>query len=206
MKVDLHPAPWFDGKPSSGLKEAVELLDGAWLDAAMDWFTVTLSPGRSGSGPKGLQPFINRVLESRFAAEGWFTHDGRFLKDDVWVRVTFRHQMSLGSDLIDALKVRNKENVQQVAILAASHEFLGIITPNDQNVLTSFEKLDMNVRDLEGCLDIPLFLGRLTPKTSLPAEVLKALRRTRPRYRPPREGGPAPSTSSRKAPPAGDPT
>lgn len=179
---------------SGELERALDLLDGAWRDAAFEWFTATLSADSKRSRPKGLQPFMNRIIEDRFEGDGWLAHGGRFLKGETWVRITFRHQMSLGSDFIDALKVHRKEGARQVAIFAASHEFLGTITPNDQNVLTSFEKLDGQMRDLEGCLEVPLFIGRLTPKSPLPPEVLKALRKTRPRDRYLRGDG-YPSTS-----------
>ena len=58
-----------------------------------------------------------------------------------WLRITFRHQMSLGSDVVDALKVCRKGGMTEAAILAASDQFLDVISPNDARALVSYEKL-----------------------------------------------------------------
>jgi hypothetical protein len=68
-------------------------------------------------------------------------------------------------------------------VFAASDRFLDVISPNDARALVSFEKLRREVRDLDGCLDIPLFIGRLEPSSELPAEVAAVLRDARPRDR-----------------------
>jgi hypothetical protein len=73
--------------------------------------------------------------------------------------VTFRHQMSLASDLLDALKVAAQEDAEQVAIMAASADALATISPNDQHALTSYEKLRRRCTTSTGCMDIPLCSG-----------------------------------------------
>jgi hypothetical protein len=64
------------------------------------------------------------------------------------VRVTFRHQMSLGSDIIDAIRAHHRAGMELVAIMAASRAFLNVISPNDAAVLTSYEKLKAEVDSL----------------------------------------------------------
>jgi hypothetical protein len=88
--------------------------------------------------------------------------------------------MGLGSDLLDALKVVRKSGFAVAAVLAADREFLGVISPKDAAVLTSFEKLRLAVADLDGCLDIPLFIGHLRPVSPLPPNVAKVILGARP--------------------------
>ena len=103
------------------------------------------------------------------------------MKDSTWVRVTFRHQMSLGSDIVDALKVCKKEGITLAIILAASRESLNIISPNDASALISFEKLQREIISLNGAMDIPLLIGELTPKSAASQVIDDALRKERPR-------------------------
>jgi hypothetical protein len=184
MNVTLEPAPWYRGAPNESLLRGIQLIgDNIWKEAAEDFFADRLAKTAVGrSAPKGIQRYINQVLEDRFTSEGWAAHDGRFFwRNDVWIRVTFRHQMSLGADLMEALKVHRKERIAQVAIMAASHSFLSTISPNDAAALVSFEKLRTSVVDLEGVLDLPLFIGRLEPRSLLRPEVQAFLRKGRPR-------------------------
>ena len=106
---------------------------------------------------------------------------GYFTKADTWVRVTFRHQMSLGSDIIDAQKVCAKFGVKLAMILAADRDTLSIISPNDAGAIVSFEKLERAVFDLDGVIDIPLVYGKLTPMTHASWSVESQLLKERPR-------------------------
>lgn len=165
------------------MMQGVEIVGkGIWLEAATDFYAERLAALQAGRRPPmGIQKYLNRSLDRAFESADWGVHEGRYLSGDAWMRVTFRHQMSLGSDLIDALKVNKKEGVAQVAILAAPLSFLRIISPNDMHVLTSYEKLRLEVLALEGCLDIPLFVGKLTPSAGLPRDVEDFLTKKRPR-------------------------
>lgn len=49
--------------------------------------------------------------------------------------------MSIGSDVLHALKVCRKGGATEVLILAASERFLDVMSPNDARALVSFEKL-----------------------------------------------------------------
>lgn len=98
-----------------------------------------------------------------------------------WLRVTFRHQMSLGSDILDAIKVCKKEGMEQAIILAANKSTLQLISPNDANALVSFEKLQSEIWSLNGALDIPLIIGELSPFTSASEDIDNELRKNRPR-------------------------
>ena len=106
---------------------------------------------------------------------------GYFFKDKTWVRVTFRHQMSLGSDILDAIKVCKKEGIQQAVILAANRRTLKIISPNDAPAIVSFEKLEKEIMSLNGALDIPLIIGELSPMSSASEDINNELRKSRPR-------------------------
>lgn len=158
------------------------ILDGVWREAAIEFYAVRaarLAKGRQA--PKGVQSFINAALDVRFEEAGWEGTGGRYRFEDAWLRVTFRHSMSLGADFLDALRLTRKEGVAQVAIVAASADFLQLITPNDAAALVSFERLMSQAVELDGVFDFDLFVGRLTPVSTLPVEVAVALARERPR-------------------------
>jgi hypothetical protein len=164
-----------------------ELLEGSWREAALEFYAVrTARLSRGLQAPIGVQSFLNDELEHRFEAAGWEGSAGRFRNGDSWLRVTFRHSMSLGADFIDALRLVRKEGVREAAIVAATADFLRLISPNDAGALTSYERLWSQAAELDGVIDIELFIGRLTPATDLPPEVSAALGRQRPRdrYRP----------------------
>ena len=89
--------------------------------------------------------------------------------------------MSLGSDILDAIKVCKKEGMQQAVILAANRKTLDLISPNDAAAIVSFEKLEREIMSLNGALDIPLFFGELTPVSSASSDINVELRKARPR-------------------------
>lgn len=185
MKVWLMRAPWSAAHESAELMEAINIISAnVWKQAASLFYARREAKLRHGvSAPKGIQPFLNEILEKRFNENGWMAVDGRFRKEDTWVRVTFRHQMSLGSDILESIKVFRKEQVKQVAIFAASQDFLRIISPNDANALVSFEKLSAEISDLQGVLDLPLFIGRLEPLSILPKDIYEEICKKRLRDR-----------------------
>lgn len=183
MRVTLLTAPWYEGQPTQALLEACDILgDDTWRDAAVGFYAERAARIRRGrSAPKGIQPELNKVIARRFEHAGWFGSDGRFAKDRTWVRVTFRHQMSLGSDILDAARLCAKEGYVQVAIIAAESTFLRTISPNDYGALVSFEKLRIAIAELQGVLEIPLFLGALSPQSVVPPDIAAELRKDRPR-------------------------
>lgn len=185
MRTSLRPAPWYAGTPSPLIHDAISILGrGVWTEAATEFAADRIAREKRGvSAPKGVQAYINRSVTSRMVEAGWEGVDGRFRRDDTWVRLTFRHQMSLGADILDALKVCKKEGVRTAGIFAATTAFLRLISPNDAPALVSYEKLAVGVDELNGCLDIPLFIGRLEPASPLTAEVAAALAGTRSRDR-----------------------
>ena len=152
MRVGLLPASWYQEEPTSELVEACKILgDGAWREAAIAFYAKRAARLRRGrSAPKGMQSELNNVIDSRFYDAGWIGSDGRFVKGSTWVRVTFRHQMSLGSDFIDAAKVCAKEGCTQAAILAGESDWLRLVSPNDWRALVSFEKVRIAAAELQG--------------------------------------------------------
>ncbi len=183
MRVTLQAPPWGAAQPSPALQSALRLLaDDVWSETAVRYYADREAKlRRARRAPKGMQSELNRVISERFAAEGWIGCDGRFAKERTWIRITFRHQMSLGSDLIDAMKMCEKERYELAVILAADAKTLRLISPNDAAALVSFEKLRIAVADLEGVTDIPLLIGSLTPQSMPSTEVAQALLEGRPR-------------------------
>ena len=128
-----------------------------------------------------MQKFINELFDEKFEKAGWDGDSGYYFKNKTWIRITFRHQMSLGSDFINALKVCKKEGIELAVIIAANRETLNIISPNDAGALVSFEKLLNEMMTLDGVTDIPLMIGELTPLTQASQGINQEILKERPR-------------------------
>lgn len=183
MNTRLLASPWVRTHKTEETSEAIEILkDDVWKEASVLFASerdAKMLLGRSA--PKGMQRYLNEVISKRFSLNGWIGDAGYFFKGKTWVRVTFRHQMSLGSDILDAIKVCKKEGMEQAVILAANKKTLDIISPNDANAIVSFEKLEREIINLNGALDIPLLYGELTPFSSASIDINNELRKARPR-------------------------
>ncbi|MBR0534286.1 MAG: hypothetical protein IJK19_06315 [Bacteroidales bacterium] len=183
MKTRLLASPWTKPQLTRETAEAIELLhDDVWKEASVLFAAERDAKLRSGqSAPKGMQRYLNDVITKRFTSKGWIGEAGYFFKEKTWVRVTFRHQMSLGADILDAIKVCKKEGMQQAVILAANRKTLNLVTPNDAAAIVSFEKLEREIMSLNGALDIPLLFGELTPLSSASSDINEELKKARPR-------------------------
>lgn len=163
--------------------EAVEIIaDRLWADSATQFYADRDAKLRMGKrAAKGMQATLNKMLVEKFSSKDWYAEAGYFMKGDTWVRVTFRHQMSLGSDIIDAQKVCARFGVKLAMILAADRSTLNVISPNDAAALVSFEKLEREILDLDGVISIPLVYGKLTPLTHASRAIENQLLKDRPR-------------------------
>ncbi|MGI6033591.1 MAG: hypothetical protein ACOX69_09265 [Coriobacteriales bacterium] len=183
MKVELYTPPWGAPEMTNEGQEAIEIIgDNLWAESSVEFYAERDAKLRNGKrAPKGMQATLNKLLVKKFKEKDWLADSGYFLKKDTWVRITFRHQMSLGSDFIDAQKVCALSNVKLAIILAADRQTLDIITPNDSAAIISFEKLQREVIGLNGVIDIPLLYGKLTPKTHAAQTIESQLMHDRPR-------------------------
>jgi hypothetical protein len=183
MLVNIYPAPWHSQSPSPELIEACNILGSdVWREAAIDYHALRSAKLKHGrSAPKGMQAELNRVIDSRFMHNHWNGNNGRFIKNETWVRVTFRHQMSLGSDILDAAKLCARENYKQAIIIAGESDWLQIVSPNDCKALVSFEKLRIAVSELNEVINTPLFIGSMRGKSELPKEIAFEIYKDRPR-------------------------
>ena len=183
MKTRLLASPWVKSRITEETAEAIELLkDDVWKEASVIFAAEREAKIKSGkSAPKGMQRYLNEVIAKRFNSNGWNGEAGYFFKENTWIRVTFRHQMSLGSDILDAIKVCKKEGMIQAVILAANRKTLDLISPNDAAAIVSFEKLEREILSLNGALDIPLLYGELSQMTSASNDINQELRKYRPR-------------------------
>ena len=172
MKATVTKAPWVNDDLTPESLAALELIDGSWREACSRFVTMSQIKVSAGkSAPKGIQFFLNEVLTERFVEAGWDADDSRFRLNSTWVRVTFRHQMSLGSDLLDAVRLSSMGGVTQCLILAAGNEFLRIITPSDAMAICSAEKFVSQVARLNGAISAPIFIGELAPSSKLSTPV-----------------------------------
>ena len=183
MNTRLFASPWVKTQKTVETEEAIELLkDDVWKEASVLFAAEREAKMKfNKSASKGMQRYLNDVIIKKFTSNGWIGEAGYFFKEKTWVRVTFRHQMSLGSDILDAIKVCKKEGIQQALILAANRRTLDLISPNDAAALVSFEKLEREILNLNGALDIPLLYGELSPASSASNDINVELRKARPR-------------------------
>lgn len=183
MRVQLFAPPWGAPEMTEEGREAVRILgDNVWSDAALRFYAERDAKLQMGyRAAKGMQGTLNKVLKKKFEEYDWYAEAGYFIKGDTWVRVTFRHQMSLGSDIIDAQKVCARSGIKLAMIMAADRATLNTISPNDASALVSFEKLEREILDLNGVINIPLVYGKLTPLTRASRAVENQLLVDRPR-------------------------
>ena len=172
MRIEIKKTSFCQDDLTPESKEVLSLVNGVWSEACGHFVAIRAVQRQSG-GVKllGIQKSINHVLNERFLDAGWSGQDSRFRKNSTWVRFTFRHQMSLGSEIIDAIKVAKKEKITQCFLISAPHEFLQIISPRDAGSLTSYEKLVNELATLENVISVPLILGALVPISSLSSQV-----------------------------------
>jgi len=185
VRLTYTRAPWTDQIPCDALMEVTTILqEGVWRQAAVEFSREKTKAAAAGKvGPQGVQSFLNGNIDERMDQNDWKGNQGRYRKEDAWIRITFRHQMSLEADLLDALYENKRQGASQTAIVASGNDFLKIISPNDWRALCSYEKLKAACGRLEGCLDFPLFVGKLEPFSDLPKDVTTLLSSQRPRGR-----------------------
>lgn len=172
MKVSVQKATWYKDDLTPESVEAVTLLNGVWREACNHFAAATNSKLVNGmKGPMGIQQFINEVIDERFLEAGWDGKNARFRKSDTWVSISFRHQMSLGSDLYNALWLWKRDGVNQVLLLAATLDFLHVVTPLDANSLTSFERFAAAISQMTGAFEPPIIIGALEPNSKLDGRV-----------------------------------
>lgn len=172
MKVDLQRVPWYDGELTEEALGGIQLLAGAWREAT-ERFTTMQAVRKAASRPAamGIQASLNEVIDERFHEAGWEGDQARFRMANTWFRITFRHQMGLGSDFLDAVRLSSLEGIEQCVILGAPLEFLRVISPKDAGSLCSFEKIALQASRLEGAVAPPLLIGALKPVSQLPKSV-----------------------------------
>ena len=163
MKTALSMPPWGSPEPTKELMEAIGIIGSGTTASAKAQYNQLKRKG--GSVPKGMQSSINKVLDTKFENAGWSVKDGRYIKNGTYVRVTFRHAMSMGTDILDVLKACAKDNIHLAVILTCDLESLRKIAPSQASSMVSFEKLSHEVQDLDGVIDIPLMIGELIPKS-----------------------------------------
>jgi hypothetical protein len=151
-------------------------LSGVWKSAATEFYARFVALSAHGKNPPlGMQPVINSQLNEMMVAKGWQGSSGRFIKDNVWLRITFRHQLSLGSDFMDALLVAHREQMQALVIAAPSIEFAQLITPRDFKAITTFDKLETYFNRAQDLYQVPLAIGRLEPDERLDSAIEQLL-------------------------------
>jgi hypothetical protein len=144
------------------LSEIKSILDGAWSTASDLFSARNHARTEQNRTPRvGKQSDLNEVLQARFEENLWHGSDGRFFKDSNWIRFSFRHSMSLGSDFLEAFRVHKLEGYQVVCLMYADEILLKKIWPSGGQALCSFEKSSAYWSQLNSILDMPLVIGRL---------------------------------------------
>jgi hypothetical protein len=161
MKVEFE-STYQGALESPHLAEVKSILDGAW-GSAVDLFSARnhVREQQKRNPKVGKQSDLNEVLEARFEQNLWHGSDGRFYKDSIWIRFSFRHSMSLGSDFLEAYRVHKLEGFQVVCLMYADENLLQKIWPSGGQALCSYEKSVDYCSQLNTVLNMPLVIGRL---------------------------------------------
>lgn len=162
MRVDFR-------EPIGGLPPTKELetipmaLSGVWDTAVAQFEASNFVKVHRGNKPSlGMQGQLNDAIDLGFQDQGWSGSDGRYAKGNTWVRVSFRHSMSLGSDFLDAQRQIVLEGFEQVALIYAHQHLLKQISRKDGGSLCSFERAALLLHDVEVISpSLPIWLGRL---------------------------------------------
>jgi hypothetical protein len=172
LKAELKRPSWYTEDPTPEAIEALSLLNGIWSEAATRFAAIrSVQESKGKITSFGIQKHINQIIDERFPANEWEGSKSRYRKGDTWVRITFRHQMSVGAELFDVIKMTGKEKVKQTLLLAASDDFLKVISPRDAGSLSSFDKLAQEMSYMRGTTEVPLILGCLKPISALSGPV-----------------------------------
>lgn len=148
--------------------ESLTFFEGLWKRAAEDYAAEFMGKNAVGARtPKGIQKYLNEVIARSMSENGWRGGEGRFFKDSEWVRVSFRHSMSLGSDLLDALRLFKTEEYERLTIIGASKSFLKLISPSDAGSLCSGEDYRAQIGLNSAIMKIPICVGILNPISQL---------------------------------------
>jgi hypothetical protein len=138
------------------------VLNGSWEEAIYSFKAANEVRLKQGRNLKvGKQADLNNVLEERLIAAGWNGSEGRFFQSANWLRYSFRHSMSLGSDFLDAFRMHKIEKFEKIALIYASEKLLKEIWPGGGGALCSFEKAESYWSQFENILKMPLWLGKL---------------------------------------------
>jgi hypothetical protein len=172
--------------PSFSTLEATQRLatldyfEGVWANAA-DEYAAEFMGKRSvgGKTPRGMQKHVNAAIQKRLYELGWEGVDGRYHKGDEWLRVSFRHSMSLGSDLLDAARMHFVEGFKKITLIGASESFLATISPADCKALCSADDYRAQAKLNEFALEIPFGIGTLEPVSVLEPSVTEIIRGNR---------------------------
>ncbi len=147
---------------SQHLLEVKTFMGGVW-GSAFDLFAARnhVRKEQNRTPKVGKQSDLNDVLEERFEENGWQGSDGRYFKDSTWIRFSFRHSMSLGSDFLEAFRVHKLEEFKLICLMYADENLLEEIWPSGGQALCSYEKASAYWSQIHSVLGMPLVLGRL---------------------------------------------
>lgn len=174
MKIDFRFDDDFDDKLLDSISGAIR---NVWASAAQEYYAKHIAAtAHNLKPPQGIQSLINSNLDKSLLSHDWQGKDGRFVKGSTWLRITFRHQMSLGSDFMDGLLLAKREGIQAAIIAAPSLDFARLVTPRDAGAIVTYHKLEEYFSRARSLFPIPLILGRLSGTEGLSQEVDRLIR------------------------------
>ena len=105
MKMCLHMPPWGTVEPTIELMEAISLMGDNVIERAFSEYDQESEMRKAeGKGPRpGKQSCVNKVLKEKFQNAGWDCGSSYFKKNGTWIRVSFRHYQTIGSDILEAM-------------------------------------------------------------------------------------------------------
>ena len=161
MKIDFIPYG-LDKSMDNPLSSLNSILTGTW-EESNQIFQASNSARIAQNKKKkvGLQSDLNALITQKLIDAGWEGEEGRFFRDGSWIRISFRHYMSQGADLLEAYSVFKRENFKQIALIYGEDAFLKSVWPGGHSALCSYEKAVSMWSQYEEILPMPLILGKI---------------------------------------------
>jgi hypothetical protein len=166
--------------PEDDRPPSLPYFEGLWGEAAESYAAEFMGKRAVGKPtPRGIQKFLNSSIELKLSELGWSGVDGRFHKGLEWMRVSFRHYTTIGSDILDAARMARVEGFERVTLIAASSDFMSIISPADAKSLCTSEGYRIQTTLNDFIIDFPMAIGTLEPTSTLDEQVASIVRGAR---------------------------
>jgi hypothetical protein len=151
------------------------LLGDAWKDACEIYFGELIKNRALGQlTNKPMQVELGMAIDN-LMDQDFEGYAGWWRKDDLVVRITFRHKSGLDGDFFKCLRFLRYEGVKNIILIYATKEALEVISPDDKNTLSSSNDAEELARAAQELIPENVKIVRLGIKGELSNMVRKEI-------------------------------